>query len=78
MCKIDFKMTFLKLLRWIQAKQVLAAVIGRPQRWSFECGARQAHQSYLETGILEKGQNNIVWDRRTLVLVNIQKIHLAR
>lgn len=31
-----------------------------------------------ETGILEKGQNNIVWDRRTLVLVNIQKIHLAR
>lgn len=31
-----------------------------------------------ETGILEKGQNNIVWDRKTLVLVNIQKIHLAR
>ena len=36
MCKIDFKMTLLKLLRWIQAKQ--APAIGRPQRWSFECG----------------------------------------
>ena len=37
MCKIDLKMPFLKLPRWIQAKQVLAPVIGRPQWQSFEC-----------------------------------------